>query len=82
MKGSIYNNFPSLQVLRKELDLLRDNLTKTEEATKSAKKRFNDENDKLNEIISQFRAADGIRQEAYAHLQSLRKQQYEKVHFY
>lgn len=70
-----------LQVLRKEIDLLRDNLLKAELITRAAKKKFNDENDELNDLISHFKAADGIRQEAYAHLQSLKKQQYEKVIF-
>ncbi|KAF4347493.1 hypothetical protein F8388_010221 [Cannabis sativa] len=67
-----------LKVLRKELDLLRDKLNKAEEATQIAKKSFKDENEKLNSILSQYRAADDVRQDAYAHLQSLRKQQYEK----
>ncbi|PON35516.1 hypothetical protein PanWU01x14_336050 [Parasponia andersonii] len=76
-------NEERLKVLRKELDLLRSNLTKAEEATQTAKNRYNDENEKLNDIVSQFRTADGIRQEAYAHLQSLRKEQYEKnKHFW
>ncbi|XP_062105326.1 uncharacterized protein LOC133816979 [Humulus lupulus] len=67
-----------LKVLRKELDQLRDKLNKAEEATQTAKKSFKDENEKLNSILSQYRAADDVRQDAYAHLQSLRKQQYEK----
>lgn len=64
------------------MDLLRDSLTKAEEATRTARKRYNEEIEKLNESQSQFNAADGIRQEAYAHLQSLKKKHYEKVHFY
>lgn len=60
---------------------MRDNLLKAELVTRAAKKKFNDENDELNELLSHFKAADGIRQEAYAHMQSLKKQQYEKVHF-
>lgn len=61
------------------MDLLRENLLKAEAVTQVAKKKFNEENNMLNEILSQFRAADDIRQEAYAHLQGLRKKQYEKV---
>lgn len=61
------------------MDLLRNNLLKAETVTQAAKKKFNEENNMLNELLSQFRAADDIRQEAYAHLQSLRKQQYDKV---
>lgn len=69
----------SSKVLRKEMDLLRENLLKAEAVTQVAKKKFNEENNMLNEILYQFRAADDIRQEAYAHLQGLRKKQYEKV---
>ncbi|KAH7523349.1 uncharacterized protein LOC107416050 [Ziziphus jujuba] len=71
-----------LKVLRKEIDLLRDNLLKAELVTRAAKKKFNDENDELNELLSHFKAADGIRQEAYAHMQSLKKQQYEKNKYF
>ncbi|BFG30489.1 hypothetical protein CerSpe_167630 [Prunus speciosa] len=70
------------KVLRKEMDLLRNNLLKAETVTQAAKKKFNEENNMLNELLSQFRAADDIRQEAYAHLQSLRKQQYDKNKYF
>lgn len=73
---------PLLQVLRKEFDLLKDKLLKAEAVTQAARKIFNDENVKLKELQSDFKAADGIRQEAFAHLQNLKKQQYEKVHFF
>ncbi|XP_048430843.1 calponin homology domain-containing protein DDB_G0272472 [Pyrus x bretschneideri] len=72
----------SSKVLRKEMDLLRENLLKAEAVTQVAKKKFNEENNMLNEILSQFRAADDIRQEAYAHLQGLRKKQYEKNKYF
>lgn len=71
--------FQHLQILRKELDILRDNVLKAEAVTKVAKKKYNEESEKLNELQARFKAADDIRQEAYAHLQSLRKQLYEKV---
>ncbi|XP_037493467.1 uncharacterized protein LOC105635153 [Jatropha curcas] len=71
-----------LKHLRKEADLLRENVLKAEAATKNAKKKYHDENAKLNELINQFRAADNIRQEAYAHLQSLRKRSYEKNKYF
>ncbi|XP_034215175.1 apical junction molecule isoform X4 [Prunus dulcis] len=70
------------KVLRKEMDLLRNNLLKAETVTQAAKKKFNEENNMLNELLSQFRAADDIRQEAYSHLQSLRKQQYDKNKYF
>ncbi|CAN6711917.1 unnamed protein product [Malus baccata var. baccata] len=72
----------SSKVLRKEMDLLRENLLKAEAVTQVAKKKFNEENNMLNEILYQFRAADDIRQEAYAHLQGLRKKQYEKNKYF
>ncbi|KAL0545314.1 hypothetical protein IC582_015192 [Cucumis melo] len=67
-----------LKLLRKEMDLLRDNVLKAESVIRAAKKKYNDESIKLDELQSQFKAADKIRQEAYANLQSLRKQLYEK----
>ncbi|XP_059459730.1 uncharacterized protein LOC132189163 [Corylus avellana] len=71
-----------LKFLRKELDILRDNVLKAEAVTKAAKKKYNEESEKLNEIQARFKAADDIRQEAYAHLQSLRKQLYEKTKYF
>ncbi|XP_042992478.1 calponin homology domain-containing protein DDB_G0272472-like isoform X1 [Carya illinoinensis] len=67
-----------LKLLRKELDILRDNVLKAEAVTKTAKKKYNGESEKLKELQAHFVAADAIRQEAYAHLQSLKKQYYEK----
>lgn len=68
-----------LQSLKKEVDQLKDNLLKAEAVTKVAKKKYYDETEKLNKLLSQFKAADDIRQEAYAQLQGLKKQSYEKV---
>ncbi|KAM5574051.1 hypothetical protein ABKV19_013523 [Rosa sericea] len=69
--------------LKKELDQLKDNLLKAQEVTQAAKKKYNVENDMLHELQYQFEAADATRQEAYVHLQSLRKQNYEKTkHFW
>ncbi|KAG6591185.1 Proton pump-interactor 1, partial [Cucurbita argyrosperma subsp. sororia] len=67
-----------LKLLRKEMDLLRGNVLKAESVIKVAKKKYNDESIKLDELQSQFKAADEIRQEAYANLQSTRKQLSEK----
>ncbi|XP_050268041.1 uncharacterized protein LOC126712661 isoform X1 [Quercus robur] len=71
-----------MKVLRKELDVLRENVLKAEAVTKAAKKKFNDESDKISELQAQFKAADDIRQEAYAHLQSIKKQAYEKNKYF
>lgn len=64
------------------MESLRQNVLKVEAVTKAAKKRYHDENSKLSELLAQFKAADDIRQEAYAKLQALRKQLYEKVCFF
>ncbi|PRQ19456.1 hypothetical protein RchiOBHm_Chr7g0217401 [Rosa chinensis] len=69
--------------LKKEMDQLKENLLKAQEVTQAAKKKYNVENDMLHELQYQFEAADATRQEAYVHLQSLRKQNYEKTkHFW
>lgn len=68
-----------MQSLRREVDLLRENVLKAEAVTKSAKRIYSDERDRLRELQGQFRDADKIRQEAYIHLKNLRKQSYEKV---
>ncbi len=68
-----------VQLLRKEADQLRENVLKAEAATRNAKKTCQEENAALNELTTRFRAADDTRQEAYAHLQSLRKRLYDKV---
>nr|KJB13687.1 hypothetical protein B456_002G089100 [Gossypium raimondii] len=68
--------------LKKEADQLKVNLLKAEAVTKAAKKEYHDETEKLNKLQSQFKAADDIRQEAYALLQSLRKQSYEKNKYF
>ena len=68
-----------LQLLREEVDSFRNKVQKAEVITKAAKKKYYDENEKLNELQARFKAADTIRQEAYAHLQSLRKKLSEKV---
>lgn len=74
--------FICIQSLRKEADVLRDSLLKAEAVTEDAKKKYNDEHEKINQLLFQHRAANDIRQEAFAHLQSLRKQLYEKVCYY
>ncbi|KAJ4962310.1 hypothetical protein NE237_022249 [Protea cynaroides] len=69
------------KLLKQELDSLRKNLLQAEKITKVAKDKYFDENEKLRKLQSQFKAADDLRQEAYAHLQSLKKELYEKVLF-
>lgn len=67
-------------MLRKEADSLRQNVLKAEAATQAAKKKHKDESEKLKKLYAEFNVADEIRQEAYKHLQNLRKQAYTKVH--
>lgn len=67
-----------LKVLRKELDALRDNYSKAEEIFKAAKKTYDEESALLNDLRDKFRSVDTIRQEAYAQLQTLKKQAFEK----
>lgn len=67
------------QVMRKEVELLRGNVSGAEVVTKAVKKKLYDCNDKLRELQDQFKAADAMRQEAYQQLKSLRAQLREKV---
>lgn len=65
--------------MRKELDALRNDLSKVEAITKAAKKKCDEEWEAQSKLQEQFRAADAVRQEAFVHLQDLKKQQREKV---
>lgn len=72
----------SLKMLRKELDVLRNDLSKVEAVTKAAKKKCDEEWEVQNKLQQQFRAADAVRQEAFVHLQDLKKQQREKNKYF
>ncbi|XXG46344.1 hypothetical protein AAC387_Pa02g1210 [Persea americana] len=78
-KDSIEGRF---KLLKKELDSLRSEVQRTEGITKASKKKHYDECEKLKELQAQFKAADNLRQEAYAHLQELKKQSYEKNKYF
>ncbi|ESQ34696.1 hypothetical protein EUTSA_v10006715mg [Eutrema salsugineum] len=71
-----------LKVLRKELDVLRSDLSKAEAVAKAAKKKCEEEWEVLSKLQEQFRAADAVRQEAFVHLQDLKKQQREKNKYF
>ncbi|XP_010459791.1 PREDICTED: calponin homology domain-containing protein DDB_G0272472 [Camelina sativa] len=71
-----------LKVLRKELDGLRSDLSKVESITKAAKKKCDEEWDAQSKLQEQFRAAGAVRQEAFVHLQDLKKQQREKNKYF
>ncbi|KAJ7981973.1 Proton pump-interactor 1 [Quillaja saponaria] len=81
-KDNIEERLKHLQSLRKEIDGLRDNVLKAEAVTKAARKKYDDENDKLNTLLARFKAANDIRQESYAYLQGLRKQLYDKNKYF
>lgn len=68
-----------MQILRKELDVLKSSVLKAEATAAEAGKRYEDENRKVKELQAQFRAANEVRQEAYAHWQNLRKELSKKV---
>jgi len=75
----IFHYLQHLQLLKKEMEVLRNNVLKSDAATQDAKKKTNDEYAKLNELIGKFKAADEVRQEAYAKSVALKKQLHEKV---
>ncbi|XP_031270104.1 axoneme-associated protein mst101(2) [Pistacia vera] len=71
-----------LKLLRKEADSLRENVLKAEAATQAAKKKQKNESERLKKFYAEFNVADEIRQEAYKHFQSLRKQAYDKNKYF
>lgn len=71
-----------LKLLKEDLDSVRNEILRTEEITNAARKVFRDENEKLRNMQEQFRSADVLRQEAYACVQKLKKQLYEKNKYF
>ncbi|XP_038703692.1 uncharacterized protein LOC119999940 [Tripterygium wilfordii] len=71
-----------LKFLRNEADLLRGKIFKAGVVAKDAKKKLSEESEMLDELQAQRQAADVVRQEAYAHLQCLKKQSFEKSKFF
>ncbi|KAL7117146.1 hypothetical protein ACP275_03G053700 [Erythranthe tilingii] len=71
-----------LKILRKELDVLKGRVLKAEAVATEAEKKYDDENKKVRELQTQFRAANDVRQEAYAQWQDLRKELSEKVMYF
>ncbi|KAI3921840.1 hypothetical protein MKX01_005529 [Papaver californicum] len=70
------------KALKRELDSAWKEVLRYEGITKAARKIYYDESDKLRLLQSQFRAEDGMRQEAYIRLQNLKKQLYEKNKYF
>ncbi|XP_024990326.1 uncharacterized protein LOC112524635 isoform X2 [Cynara cardunculus var. scolymus] len=71
-------NEERMKTLRKELDSLKDKVSKAEAVVIAVGKKYDEESRKERELQAQFRAADDVRQKAYAHLNSLKKQTYDK----
>lgn len=71
-------NEERMKTLRKELDSLKDKVSKAEAVVKAVGKRYDEESRRERELQAQFRSADDIRQKAYAHLNSLKKLSYDK----
>ncbi|XP_022874038.1 myosin-3-like [Olea europaea var. sylvestris] len=67
-----------LKELKKELDSLKVKVLRAEAAVIAAGKKYEDENKKVKELQDQFRAADEVRQAAYAQLVSLKKDFFDK----
>ncbi|KAK7329031.1 hypothetical protein VNO77_23176 [Canavalia gladiata] len=72
-KDNIEEHFKHLQLLKKEMEALRNNVLKVETATKTTRNRYDDECKKPNGLLDRFKVADDIRQEEYAKLQALKK---------
>ncbi|KAI3816241.1 hypothetical protein L1987_15934 [Smallanthus sonchifolius] len=72
------HNEERMKTLKKELDSLKDKASKAEAVVKAAGKSYDEESRRERELQAQFRAADDVRQKAYAHLNSLKKLSYDK----
>ncbi|KAG8377187.1 hypothetical protein BUALT_Bualt08G0002100 [Buddleja alternifolia] len=72
-----------LKILRKELDVLKNSVLKAEAAAVQAERKYEDENKKVKELQTQFRAANDVRQAAYVEWQNLRKElSMKNAHFF
>ncbi|KAJ0725418.1 hypothetical protein HanPI659440_Chr12g0458481 [Helianthus annuus] len=71
-------NEERMKTLRKELESLKDKASKAEAVVRTAGKTYNEESRMERELQARFRAADDVRQNAYAQLNSLRKLSYDK----
>ncbi|CAL0318559.1 unnamed protein product [Lupinus luteus] len=80
--GSIEEHTKRSMLLKKDYDLLRNNLLKAETVTKAAKDKYDQEWDKLSVLQGQFNVADNIRQEAYTKLRALKSQLHEKKKYF
>ncbi|KAI7740923.1 LOW QUALITY PROTEIN: hypothetical protein M8C21_033050, partial [Ambrosia artemisiifolia] len=66
------------RTLRKELETLKDKASKAEAVVRTVGKTYNEESRMERELQARFRAADDVRQNVYAQLNSLKKLSYDK----
>lgn len=71
-----------LKILKKELNGLKDKVSKAVNAVYLSGKKYDEESTKLRELHAQYRAADGIRQEAFEHFRGLKDQLHEKIKYF
>ncbi|KZV43086.1 microtubule-associated protein futsch [Dorcoceras hygrometricum] len=71
-----------VKILRKELAILKDRMSVAQTMIMEVENKFDDENKKIKELQAQFRAADDIRQAAYARWQNLREQLSQKNKYF
>nr|XP_043613851.1 uncharacterized protein LOC122585759 [Erigeron canadensis] len=67
-----------MKTLRKELDSLKSKVSKAEAVVNAVGKKYDEDSRRERELQAQFRAADDVRQKAYAHLNSLKRLAYDK----
>lgn len=65
--------------MKKELNGLKDKVSKAVNAVYWSGKKYDEESTKLRELHAKYRAADEIRQEAFEHFRGLKDQLHEKV---
>ncbi|KAL5707328.1 hypothetical protein ACHQM5_025387 [Ranunculus cassubicifolius] len=70
------------KLLKQEMESCKKEVMRLEGITKAAWKVYHEENEKIKDLQDQFRASDELRQETYLHLQKLKKQFYDKNHYY
>lgn len=68
-----------MQILKKELDSLKNKVSKAEAVAVEVSLRYEEESKMHKELRAQYKAANEIRQAAYENFQNLKKILYEKV---
>ncbi|KAL5070862.1 hypothetical protein RYX36_021749, partial [Vicia faba] len=81
-KDNIEEQSKQLQLLRKDLDVLRNNVLKAEAITKAAKKKYDEESNQVSAVLIRFKTADDVRQEAFVKLQTLKRKLHEKSKYF